>query len=126
MNGVSRIKIVWNQLIPPARIETIFSGIFLLQHGVQTVMLVAIDFGIKELKLETKRLIITAVIIHWSPSSAPLACPAICKIWKSQGTAANSPAVDRCLHSGLFYNNRNPFLYHRFPGWFSDGRDSIP
>ena len=32
--------------------------------GVQTVMLVAIDFGIKELKLENSKLIITAVIIQ--------------------------------------------------------------
>ena len=32
--------------------------------GVQTVMLVAIDFGIKELKLEDTKLIITAVIIQ--------------------------------------------------------------
>jgi UMF1 family MFS transporter len=32
--------------------------------GVQTVMLVAIDFGIKELKLPNEKLIITAVIIQ--------------------------------------------------------------
>ena len=37
---------------------------FFYSMGVQTVMLVAIDFGIKELKLEDTKLIIVAVIIQ--------------------------------------------------------------
>ena len=40
------------------------SAFFFYSMGVQTVMLVAIDFGIKELKLEDQKLIITAVIIQ--------------------------------------------------------------
>ena len=40
------------------------SAFFFYSMGVQTVMLVAIDFGIKELKLADEKLIITAVIIQ--------------------------------------------------------------
>ena len=40
------------------------TAFFFYSMGVQTVMLVAIDFGIKELKLPDDRLIITAVIIQ--------------------------------------------------------------
>ena len=40
------------------------AAFFFYSMGVQTVMLIAIDFGIKELKLENIKLIITAVIIQ--------------------------------------------------------------
>ncbi len=45
-------------------LKRFLSAFFFYSMGVQTVMLVAIDFGIKELKLEDTKLIITAVIIQ--------------------------------------------------------------
>jgi UMF1 family MFS transporter len=45
-------------------LKRFLSAFFFYSMGVQTVMLIAIDFGIKELKLENTKLIITAVIIQ--------------------------------------------------------------
>jgi UMF1 family MFS transporter len=45
-------------------LKRFLGAFFFYSMGVQTVMLVAIDFGIKELKLENSKLIITAVIIQ--------------------------------------------------------------
>ena len=45
-------------------LKRFLSAFFFYSMGVQTVMLVAIDFGIKELKLPNEKLIITAVIIQ--------------------------------------------------------------
>jgi UMF1 family MFS transporter len=45
-------------------LKRFLAAFFFYSMGVQTVMLVAIDFGIKELKLENTKLIITAVIIQ--------------------------------------------------------------
>jgi UMF1 family MFS transporter len=46
------------------QLKRFLSAFFFYSMGVQTVMLIAIDFGIKELKLENSKLIITAVIIQ--------------------------------------------------------------
>ena len=64
MNGFHELKIVWNQLIHLPVLKRFLAAFFFYSMGVQTVMLVAIDFGIKELKLENQKLIITAVIIQ--------------------------------------------------------------
>lgn len=45
-------------------LKRFLSAFFFYSMGVQTVMLVAIDFGLKELKLADDKLIITAVIIQ--------------------------------------------------------------
>ena len=45
-------------------LKRFLAAFYFYSMGVQTVMLVAIDFGIKELKLENSKLIITAVIIQ--------------------------------------------------------------
>ncbi len=63
-NGFHELKIVWNQLTHMPVLKRFLSAFFFYSMGVQTVMLVAIDFGIKELKLENTKLIITAVIIQ--------------------------------------------------------------
>ncbi|MEI7470654.1 MAG: MFS transporter [Chitinophagaceae bacterium] len=63
-NGFQELKIVWNQLTHMPVLKRFLSAFFFYSMGVQTVMLVAIDFGIKELKLENTKLIITAVIIQ--------------------------------------------------------------
>lgn len=64
INGFHELKIVWNQLKHMPQLKRFLSAFFFYSMGVQTVMLVAIDFGIKELKLENSKLIITAVIIQ--------------------------------------------------------------
>jgi len=64
VNGFHELKLVWEQLIHMPVLKRFLSAFFFYSMGVQTVMLVAIDFGIKELKLPDDRLIITAVIIQ--------------------------------------------------------------
>ena len=63
-NGFKELKIVWNQLKHMPVLKRFLTAFFFYSMGVQTVMLVAIDFGIKELKLPDQKLIITAVIIQ--------------------------------------------------------------
>ena len=64
VNGFKELKIVWNQLKNMPVLKRYLTAFFFYSMGVQTVMLVAIDFGIKELKLADQKLIITAVIIQ--------------------------------------------------------------
>lgn len=64
VNGFHELKIVWNEVIKMPVLKRFLSAFFFYSMGVQTVMLVAIDFGIKELKLADDKLIITAVIIQ--------------------------------------------------------------
>lgn len=64
VNGFHELKLVWDQLIHMPVLKRYLTAFFFYSMGVQTVMLVAIDFGIKELKLANDRLIITAVIIQ--------------------------------------------------------------
>jgi UMF1 family MFS transporter len=63
-NGFKELKIVWSQLKHMPVLKRYLTAFFFYSMGVQTVMLVAIDFGIKELKLPDQKLIITAVIIQ--------------------------------------------------------------
>ncbi len=64
VNGFHELKIVWHQVKQMPQLKRFLTAFFFYSMGVQTVMLVAIDFGIKELKLENSKLIITAVIIQ--------------------------------------------------------------
>jgi len=64
VNGFHELKIVWKQVLKMPVLKRFLSAFFFYSMGVQTVMLVAIDFGIKELKLADDKLIITAVIIQ--------------------------------------------------------------
>jgi UMF1 family MFS transporter len=63
-NGFKELKLVWDQVKHMPVLKRYLTAFFFYSMGVQTVMLVAIDFGIKELKLENQKLIITAVIIQ--------------------------------------------------------------
>ena len=64
LNGFHELKIVWKQVRNQPVLKRFLSAFFFYSMGVQTVMLVAIDFGIKILKLANDKLIITAVIIQ--------------------------------------------------------------
>lgn len=64
VNGFHELKQVWQQVKTMPVLKRFLSAFFFYSMGVQTVMLVAIDFGIKELKLADDKLIITAVIIQ--------------------------------------------------------------
>lgn len=63
-NGFLELKKVWAQVRHMPVLKRFLGAFFFYSMGVQTVMLVAIDFGIKELKLADDKLIITAVIIQ--------------------------------------------------------------
>jgi MFS transporter, UMF1 family len=63
-NGFKELKIVLDQVKQMPVLKRFLTAFFFYSMGVQTVMLVAIDFGIKELKLANDKLIITAVIIQ--------------------------------------------------------------
>jgi UMF1 family MFS transporter len=64
VNGFHELQIVWNLVKHMPQLKRFLTAFFFYSMGVQTVMLVAIDFGIKELQLENTKLIITAVIIQ--------------------------------------------------------------
>jgi MFS transporter, UMF1 family len=64
VNGFLELKKVWDQLIHMPVLKRFLSAFFFYSVGVQTVMLVAIDFGIKELKMKDANLIIAAVVIQ--------------------------------------------------------------
>lgn len=64
VNGFHELKLVWKQLVHMPVLKRFLSAFFFYSMGVQTVMLVAIDFGLKELKLADDKLIITAVLIQ--------------------------------------------------------------
>lgn len=64
VNGFHELKLVWDQMIRMPVLKRYLGAFFFYSMGVQTVMLVAIDFGIKELQLPNDRLIITAVLIQ--------------------------------------------------------------
>jgi MFS transporter, UMF1 family len=64
VNGFHELKLVWNQLMHMPVLKRFLLAFFFYSMGVQTVMLVAIDFGIKEIKLPDEQLIIAAVIIQ--------------------------------------------------------------
>jgi UMF1 family MFS transporter len=64
VNGFHELKQVWIQMSASPVLKTFLIAFLLYSMGVQTVMLVAIDFGIKELELPSDRLIITAIIIQ--------------------------------------------------------------
>lgn len=63
-NGFMELKKVLEQVKSMPVLKRYLTAFFFYSMGVQTVMLVAIDFGIKELKLANTKLIITAVIIQ--------------------------------------------------------------
>lgn len=63
-NGFLELKKVWQQMIHLPILKRFLFAFFFYSMGVQTVMLIAIDFGIKILKLEDTKLIIVAVIIQ--------------------------------------------------------------
>jgi MFS transporter, UMF1 family len=63
-NGFLELKKVWAQVKKMPVLKRYLTAFFFYSMGVQTVMLVAIDFGIKELKLANIKLIVTAVIIQ--------------------------------------------------------------
>ncbi len=64
INGFHELKVVLGQVKKLPQLKRFLPAFFFYSMGVQTVMLVAIDFGIKELQLENSKLIITAVIIQ--------------------------------------------------------------
>ncbi len=63
-HGFHELQKVWFQLRHMPVLKRFLSAFWFYSMGVQTIMLIAIDFGIKELKLEDTNLIITAVIIQ--------------------------------------------------------------
>lgn len=64
VNGFHELKLVWQQMLQMPILKRFLFAFFFYSMGVQTVMLVAIDFGLKELKLPNDRLIIVAVLIQ--------------------------------------------------------------
>lgn len=64
INGFHELQKVWKQVRQMPLLRNFLAAFFFYSMGVQTVMLVATDFGIKELKLPNSKLIITLVIIQ--------------------------------------------------------------
>jgi len=81
VNGFKELKIVWDQVKHTPVLKRFLTAFFFYSMGVQTVMLVAIDFGIKELKLENDKLIITAVIIQLVAILGAIGMSKLSAIW---------------------------------------------
>jgi len=64
INGFHELRKVYRQIRQMPVMRNFLASFFFYSMGVQTVMLVATDFGIKELKLPNSKLIITLVIIQ--------------------------------------------------------------
>jgi MFS transporter, UMF1 family len=64
VNGFHELKIVWKQLIHLPVLKRFLLAFWFYSMGVQTVMLVGIDFGIKVIHLADAKLIIAAVVIQ--------------------------------------------------------------
>ena len=64
INGFHELQAVLAEVNKMPVLKKFLAGFFFYSMGVQTVMLCAIDFGIKVLKWEDQKLIITAVIIQ--------------------------------------------------------------
>jgi UMF1 family MFS transporter len=64
INGFHELQKVWRQVKTLPVLKRYLFAFFFYSMGVQTVMLVAIDFAIKVLRLPDERLIISAVIIQ--------------------------------------------------------------
>jgi UMF1 family MFS transporter len=64
VGGFHELQKVWLQVRQMPLLRNFLASFFFYSMGVQTVMLVATDFGIKELKLPNTKLIITLVIIQ--------------------------------------------------------------
>ena len=63
-NGFHELGIVWKQLIHLPELKRFLLAFWFYSMGVQTVMLVGIDFGIKVIHLADAKLIIAAVVIQ--------------------------------------------------------------
>ena len=63
-NGFHELKIVWGQLVHLPVLKRFLFAFWFYSMGVQTVMLVGIDFGIKEIHLADAKLIIAAVVMQ--------------------------------------------------------------
>ena len=63
-NGFYELKKVWGQIQRLPVLKTYLGAFFFYSMGVQTVMLVATQFGKKELKLETSQLIAVILVIQ--------------------------------------------------------------
>jgi len=63
-NGFHELGIVWKQLINLPVLKRFLLAFWFYSMGVQTVMLVGIDFGIKVIHLADAKLIIAAVVIQ--------------------------------------------------------------
>lgn len=63
-HGFHELKLVWNQVKHMPVLKNYLVAFFFYSMGVQTVMLVATDFGIKLLKLPDEKLIMTLVVIQ--------------------------------------------------------------
>lgn len=64
INGFHELSLVWNQMMHMPVMKKFLLAFFSYSMGVQTVMLVSIDYAIKVLLLEDSMLIITAVLIQ--------------------------------------------------------------
>jgi UMF1 family MFS transporter len=62
--GFNELSLVWKQMVKMPALRNFLAAFFFYSMGVQTVMLVATDFGIKLLKLEDTKLILTLVFIQ--------------------------------------------------------------
>jgi MFS transporter, UMF1 family len=80
-NGFKELKLVWEQVSHMPVLKRFLTAFFFYSMGVQTVMLVAIDFGIKELKLANDKLIITAVIIQLVAIAGAIGLSKLSAVW---------------------------------------------
>ena len=110
INGFHELQMVWKQLIHLPSLKKFLLAFFFYNMGVQTVMLVAIDFGIKVLQLPNDRLIITAVIIQLVAIAGAMGMSRLSEVYGNIRILIFTVILWICICcTGYFVNTENQF-----------------
>jgi UMF1 family MFS transporter len=110
VNGFHELQMVWKQIVHLPSLKKFLLAFFFYNMGVQTVMLVAIDFGIKELQLPNDRLIITAVIIQLVAIAGAIGMSRLSEVYGNIRILIFTVILWICIcFTGYFVNTENQF-----------------
>ena len=110
VNGFHELQMVWKQVAHLPSLKKFLLAFFFYNMGVQTVMLVAIDFGIKVLQLPNDRLIITAVIIQLVAIAGAIGMSRLSEVYGNIRILIFTVILWICIcGTGYFVNTENQF-----------------
>ncbi len=110
-NGFHELQKVWDQIKHMPVLKRFLVSFLFYSMGVQTVMLVAIDFGIKELQLPDTNLIITAVIIQVVAIAGAIGMSRLSAQWGNFQVLMLTVALWICLCIGGYFMQTEMHFY---------------